>query len=205
MYFGRLAGNKDKNKYMDNKLKDFHHYKGDDLSPSERVERKIAELLLASNVPDIERDSSVIWELKHSSGCCQIARILAQKRNLDVSIAEVASSLHDIYVVVEGKYKDHAKLGAKIAREILEEVGGFSGDQINTVVEAVAHHSEKEIYSDNPYIELIKDVDVFDCSLYKGAEGFYRLHKPEDIFKEYASRIKKVREELGLPPENIFR
>ncbi len=137
---------------MYNNLKDFHHYKGNELSPSEKVERKVVELLLNSKLPDSERDSSITWELKHSSGCCQIARILAQKRDLDVEIAEIASLLHDIYVVVEGKYKDHAKLGAPIAREILEEVGGFNGDQINSITQAVTHHSEKEIYSDDPRI-----------------------------------------------------
>jgi len=187
------------------KLKDFNHYKGDELSSSEKVERKVVELLLTSKLPDSKRESSVVWELKHSSGCCQIARILAQKRNLDIEIAEPASLLHDIYVVVKGKYKDHAKLGAPIAKQILKEIGGFSDDQIDTIAQAVVHHSEKEIYSDNPYIELVKDVDVFDCSLYKNAEGFYRLHKPEAIFKEYVNRIKKVRGEFGLKPEEVFR
>ena len=190
---------------MDKNLKDFHHYKGNGLFPSEKVERKVAELLLTSQLLDSQRESSIVWELKHSSGCCQIARILAQKRGLDADIAATASVLHDIYVIVEGKYKDHAKMGAPIARKILEEVGGFSAKDIKTITDAVAHHSEKEIYSDNPYIEIVKDVDVFDCSLYKNAEGYYRLHKPDEIVEEYIKRIKKVREELNLSPQPIFR
>ncbi len=190
---------------MEQASKDFHHYKGNELSRSEKVERKVAELLLASQLADSERESSIIWELKHSSGCAQIARILAQKRNLDVEISEVSSILHDIYVIVEGKYKDHAKLGAPIAEDILKEVGGFSDDEIGRITQAVVHHSEKEIYSDDPYIELVKDVDVFDCSLYKGAEGFYRIHKPEEIVKEYINRIRTIRKELGLNPEEVFR
>lgn len=190
---------------MTGQLKDFHHYKGDGLTRSEKVERRVVELLLTTEIPDSQRESSITWELKHSSGCCQIARILAQKRSLDIEIAEVSSLLHDIYVIVEGKYKDHAKLGASVAKEILKEIGGFSEDEINTVTNAVAHHSEKEIHSDNPYVELVKDVDVFDCSLYKGAESFYRIHKPEEIVKEYVNRIKAVRKELGLDPEEAFR
>lgn len=190
---------------MKNDLKDFHHYKGDELSRSEKVERKVADLLLQTKLLDSKRESSIIWELKHSSGCVQIARILAQKRGLNVEISEIASILHDIYVIVEGKYKDHAKLGAPITKKILEEIGGFATNEIQTIIDAVVHHSEKEIYSDNPYIELVKDVDVFDCSLYKNAEGYYRLHKPEHIIKEYERRIKKVREELNLPPGPVFR
>lgn len=186
-------------------LKDFHHYKGDELSPTEKVERKVIEMIESSKVPDSEREDSIAFEFMHASGCMQLGRLLAQKRNLDIDIASVACMLHDIYVIVNGVYKNHGIEGAPIARQILEEVGGFSGEQINTITQAVAHHSEKEVYSDDPYIELVKDVDVFDCSLYKNAEGFYKLHKPEDIFKEYVARIKKVREELGLPLENVFR
>lgn len=187
------------------KLKDYHHYKGSDMSASEKVERRVVQLLLTTNLPDSRRESSIVWELKHSSGCCQIARILAQKRRLDMEIAEVASLMHDIYVIVTGKYKDHAKLGAPIAEKVLREIGGFSEKDIKTITSAIAHHSEKEIYTKDPYVELVKDVDVFDCSLYKGVEGYYKLHKPLPIFKEYAKRIKAIRKELGLPPEDVFR
>lgn len=184
---------------------DFHHYKGNNLSRSEKVERKILELLLFSKLPDDQRESSIIWEIKHSSGCVQIARILAQKRELDVEISEVASLLHDIYVIVNGSYKNHGPLGAPIAGEILKENGGFSEEEIKTITDAVAHHSEKEVYSEDPYIEMVKDVDVFDSSLYRNSEGYYRIHKPEHIFREYVARIKKVREELGLPIDKVFR
>ncbi|MDP2649640.1 MAG: HD domain-containing protein [bacterium] len=190
---------------MSAKLKDFHHFKGDDLSRFEKVERKVIELIMASSIPDSKREDSKIFELKHAAGCTQIARILAQKRKLNIEIADIAATLHDIYVIISGKYKDHAKLGAPIAEKILREIGGFSEKEIATVTQAIAHHSEKEIYSDDPYIELVKDVDVFDCSLYKGAEGYYKIHKPEYIFKEYVNRIKKVRKELGLIPEEVFR
>lgn len=185
-------------------MNDFHHYKGNTLSPFEKVERKVVELLLSSTIPDSKRESSITWELKHSSGCCQIGKILAQKRGLDVAIAATACVLHDIYVIVEGKYTDHAKLGAPLAEKILKEVGGFSEEQISIITQAVMHHSKKEVIADNPYVELVKDVDVFDCSLYKGSENYYKLHKPEYIFREYENRIKKVRQELSLPPAPVF-
>lgn len=190
---------------MKNKLTDYHHFKGDDLSRFEKVERKVIELAMNSDIPDNKREDSKVFELKHASGCTQIARILAQKRKLNIEISDTAAALHDIYTMISGKYKDHAKLGAPIAEKILREIGGFSEEEIKTITQAVAHHSEKEIYSGNPYIELVKDVDVFDCSLYKGAEGFYGIHKPEHIFKEYVNRIKTVRKELGLKPEEVFR
>lgn len=185
--------------------KPYHHYKGNNLSSSEKVERKVVELLLESKVPDQMRDSSIIFELKHSSECVQVARILAQKRGLNIDLAEVSAALHDIYVIVHGIYKDHAKLGAPIAKQILEDIGGFTNEEIKTITRAVAHHSEKDIQSDNPYIELIKDADVFACSFYKKAEEEYRHIKSPKLFEEYASRVKKVRRELELPEKPVFR
>ncbi len=185
--------------------KDFHHFKGNELTRSEKLQRKVVELLLKSKIPDEKRESSIVWELKHSSGCLQIGRILAQKRNLDVEIAEIACLLHDIYVIVEGKYEGHGKRGAEITGKILEDSRDFSKEEINTITESIAHHSEKQIYTDKPYVELVKDADVFDCSLYENAKGFYILHKPKEIYDEYVKRIKSVRKELGLKQDDVFR
>lgn len=192
-------------KTMVNKLKDFHHYKGTSLSRFEKVERKVIELIFLSKIPDAKREESRFFEFMHASGCMEVGRILAQKRNLSTDVAGVASILHDISVIISGTYQDHAKRGAPIAEKILKDIGGFSKKEIQTITNAVFHHSEKEIYSKEPYSELVKDADVFECSLYKGAEGSYRLHKPEKIFEQYVSRIKKVRRELGLSEKDVFR
>lgn len=190
---------------MDKTLKDFHHYKGDDLTRFEKVEKKVIERILSLDISDKKREDSVVFELMHAVGSMQIGRILAQKRNLTVDIASAAAILHDIAVIATGTYKDHAKKGAEIAKKVLEDIGEFSEEEIETITTAVAYHSQKEVYSDRPYLELVKDADVFDCSLYKNAEGFYRIHKAAHIFDEYSKRIKAVRKELGLSEENPFR
>ena len=182
-----------------------HHYKGNSLTPAEQVERKVVELIIQSKIPEDQREDSTVFGLKHISGCIQIARILAQKRGLSMEIAEVTAALHDIYVTVTGTYRNHAKLGVSIAEIILREIGGFSKNEIKIITDGVAHHSEKDIYTDDPYIELIKDVDVFDCSLYRGAEGDYRINKSDAIINEYIKRIIKVRKELGLDPKKVWR
>lgn len=182
-----------------------HHFKGDTLTPAEKVERRVVELIIHSKVPESKREDSLVFELKHSCGCVQIARILAQKRGLNIEIAEIASLLHDIYVSTSGTYTNHAKMGGPIAEKILKEIGGFSKKDIETIVDAVMHHSEKHIYSNNPYRELVKDVDVFDCSLYKGAEGDYRINKSQEMVEEIIKRIKKVRKELGMHTKDVWR
>lgn len=45
---------------MKNKPKDFHHYKGDDLTRFEKVERKVLQLLHSSKIPDEERENGKI-------------------------------------------------------------------------------------------------------------------------------------------------
>lgn len=78
-------------------LKDFHHFKGNQLSRSEKIQRLVTQTILKSPLPDERRENSQVWELKHHAGCAQIGRILAQKRGLNVELAEIICVLHDIY------------------------------------------------------------------------------------------------------------
>ena len=99
----------------------YHHFKGNKLNRSEFVQRKVIQLILSSKLTDKQRESSKIFELKHCSGCTQVGRILAEKRGLNKEYAELICALHDIYVIVEGKYGNHAHLGAPIAVKILKK------------------------------------------------------------------------------------
>ena len=178
----------------------YHHFKGDNLSRSEFVQRKVAEMILNSNLSDEERESSKVWELKHSSGCVQVGRILAERRGLNKEFAELICTLHDIYVVVTGKYSDHAHLGAPLAEQILRETKKFTHEEIKIITEAVFHHSDKHVYSKNPYVELAKDADTLDCFLYDNVEDYYIYNKPPQVAKEYFKRIIKLRKDLGMKP-----
>ena len=182
------------------KKKDYHHFKGNKLNRSEFVQRKVIELILNSKLTDKERESSKVFELKHSSGCTQVGRILAEKRRLNKEYAELICALHDIYVIVEGKYKDHAHLGAPIAEKILRETGKFGKKEIKIIAEAIFHHSDKHVYTKNPYVELAKDADTLDCFLYDNVEMYYTSNKPPHVGKEYFKRIIRLREEMGMRP-----
>ena len=182
---------------------DFHHFKGEELTRSEKIQKKIIELIHI--IDDKNSENSIVWELKHSSGCIQIGRILAQKRNLDVELSEIICALHDIYAIVTGKYKDHAKLGSIMAKDLLIKTNEFDEDEIELITKAIELHSQKDIVSDNPYAELIKDVDAYDCSLYQGSENYYKIHKTKEQYDYYVQRIKKVQKEIGLKTDVVFR
>lgn len=170
----------------------YHHFTGSGMSRSEKIERLIVDRILNS-IPDEQREESKAWQLKHISSCIQITRILAAKRGLDRELATVIAALHDLAAVDAGTYSEHAHKSAELAKELLDD---FTEDEQKIILDAISNHSDKQIYSDNPYTELIKDADTFDCCLYD--DTVYEAEKPPEIAKEYMKRYKKVRDELGL-------
>jgi hypothetical protein len=181
------------------KMLGYHHFKGTNLPPVGGVERHVVSTILASTVPDEKRENSICWELKHSSGAVQLARLLAQHRGLDESIAAIALALHDIYAIETGLYRDHARLGVPIAERALATFPELTKEQVDLVLRMIGEHSLKEEFTDDPYVELAKDVDVLDCFLYPDVEQYYLTAKPLAICKFYFQRIAQIRRELGLP------
>ncbi|MFH0885320.1 MAG: HD domain-containing protein [Candidatus Micrarchaeota archaeon] len=179
----------------------YHHFTGDGLNRSEKIQLWIVNQLLETRVPNGKRESSIQWELKHSSGVIQIARLIAQKRGVDAELAEITAALHDVYVIMEGGYDKHAARGAEIARGLLEKTGQFSKAEIRKITTAIKNHSSKHRYSKDCLAELIKDADCLDCFLY--GDRIYD-DKPPKQLKHYYRRVIRVRKELGLPPKRCF-
>lgn len=177
----------------------YTHFKGNNLSRVERIERDVVRVILKNPLPDAKREWSIPFEVKHSSSVTQIGRILAQKRGLRDDLAAVICALHDISVFTLGHSKDHAHNGARIAEKMLRRRKQWTAKEIAIVARAIHHHSDKHIVSDDPYIELAKDADVFDCSLLVGMHDAYVEVKSPEMCRTYFDRIKAIRKELGLP------
>lgn len=183
-------------------VKHHHHFRKELIDPSDRValcERYIIDVLLTTTLPDSKRESSIAWELKHHSGVTQMARLLARKRGLPLDTCTLGAMLHDVYVIVHGSYTNHAHLGAPIATQILGEIGGFNSEETDQVFRVVYDHSDKHIWSDDPFKEFGKDADILDIFLYPGPYAEYLLIKPLPILYNYLARAKKIWAELGLP------
>jgi len=174
----------------------YHHFVGNNLTRSEKIQKWVVDQLLNSKIPNEKRESSIQWELKHSSGVIQMARLLAQKRGISVEMAEISAALHDVASILDGSYENHAIRGAEIAEMVLSENGEFASEEIEKICNAIGKHSDKHIYDKDKLVELIKDADCFDCFLY-GNEIYDE--KPPEILKYYQKRLAKVREELELP------
>lgn len=185
-------------------VKHHHHFRKDLIEPSDRValcEWYVVDVLLNTSIPDSQRESSIAWELKHHTGVTQMARLLARKRGLPMETCTVGSLLHDIYVIIEGKYKDHAHLGAPIATRIMGEVGGFEPEEIDQVFRTVYYHSDKDDWSDDPFKEFGKDADILDIFLYPGPYAEYLMIKSLPVLSHYLLRAKRIWTELGLPED----
>lgn len=167
----------------------FHYYKGEHLSRDKKVLKKVLERLRKLDWDDEDIDVSKDWVIIHLCTASQSARLLALKRGLDAELAASAGALHDIGLLVnKGMEKSHANNAYELAKEILREVGEFNQEEIELIASAAAKHSEKEKQG-NWLEELMKDVDVFDCTLH-GSDF--------SPFEHHFRRVKKVEEELGI-------
>lgn len=190
------------------KIVDHHHYKKDMIPISDRVavyERYIIDLLITSDLEDGRRDSSIAFELKHHHSTAQFARVLSRKRHLPIDICTVGALLHDLFVIQYGSYSDHAHKSAELAMNVLNELGGFNCDEEDKIISIIYHHSDKHIWSKDPYIEFGKDVDILDSFLYPGAFGYYLKNKKLSVFSHYILRAKHIWDELNIPQPPDFQ
>lgn len=179
----------------------YTHFKGSDMTRCELIERFVVETILKSKIPDAQRAWSKTFELKHSSSVIQFGRLLAQKRGLNLELAAAICALHDIYVFTTGRITNHAHHSSRLARQILNSSKKFTVAEIKMITTAINHHSDKHLVSKNPYVELAKDADAFDCGLYDGVHDAYLYEKSLAKCKKYFARIKAVRRELNLPKD----
>ncbi|HVJ49304.1 HD domain-containing protein [Desulfitobacterium sp.] len=112
----------------------------------------------------LERDYPISWERVHATSCAQIGRLLAKKRGVDMELAALACSLHDIGRWYTGRQADHARHGEEPVRRFLEK-NSLSAETKEEVIQAVIHHSEKEKVG-SPLEEIVKDADILDCYLH---------------------------------------
>lgn len=104
----------------------------------------------------------------HLYGVSKWAAYLAMKENLSPEIAAVSGMLHDIARYQMNSH-DHAAKGAELAKEILNNTQLFTADEIKIIIDAIAHHSDKEHIHD-VYDELLKNSDVLDHYFYNTKE-----------------------------------
>lgn len=143
-----------------------------------------------------EQYATIAWlplrmdALAHTSMVDSYITLLAQKRGLPLELAKITAVLHDYARYHDNIGKGHALAGAKKAKELLEELGLFSSEEIWAIVNAIQNHSKKELVHD-PLDEALKDADTLAYGAMHTTEvpSFIRQNRLENCFKELSLPI----------------
>lgn len=174
-----------------------------DRFPVRRLNRILS--LLLSEMKDLSDEGRTLpmrWQIMHMYSSSQLAKVLALRRGLDPELAGIAAALHDLGDVMTKRHEGHAEAAEQYVREFLDRYHAQSEGTLLRVTEeerenilrAVVRHSQKEICSDDPLVELLKDVDSVDGYLHGVEAEGGRLE-----------RVRKVMKELGVESPLVGR
>lgn len=115
-----------------------------------------------------ENPSESAYRLEHSYRVANIAKMIAEQENLNVTDAVVAGLLHDIAyceeMVTPEDRRNHGRRGAEIARPFLEEQG-LSQERIDAICYGIAIHVDDTVsfeYERTTFSETVGDADNID-------------------------------------------
>jgi len=128
----------------------------------------------------------------HLYSVSMFCTLLALRRGVDPELAATCGMLHDIYQVTDGIIENHAILGAETAKQMLENIGLYSDEEIEIITTSISTHGKKRKIHDDAYGELLKDADVLSHCLY---DTDYPIIEKEVL------RFNKLLAEIGCKPE----
>ena len=138
----------------------------------------------------IEKSDNPRKYYTHSYGVAAFASMLAARRGLNQQLAAVMGLLHDISAIHSGTYDHHDIVGAKMATEIMGNIGLFTPAETSIVSQAILRHDARSMQH-SPYDELLKDADI----LYPHFSNI-----PEKINPAVAPRVENMLQELNIAP-----
>lgn len=107
----------------------------------------------------------------HSIQVCILCQLYAKKRNLNSELASIIGLFHDYAQMINHSSFQHGIRSAQMIKKYLID---FNDEEIEIITNAISRHSDKN-KKDDPYSELIKDMDLY---------AKY-LEEPCYVFKDY--------------------
>ena len=115
---------------------------------TKRVENYIKTELMKSAKYQDNTSRMAEYRIEHSFRVAHIAAEIARAEGLDEEKVYVAGILHDIGYSVEfqskEEYREHGRIGARIARQFLKELGCYSDEVIEEICYAIAIHVDEK-------------------------------------------------------------
>lgn len=137
---------------------------------------KILSMLKDKIDSDFPKESEVSqqWTYMHLFSCSQLIKVPALEKGLSMELASITAALHDYGLLCTGIRDHHAETGAGLLDDFLDRYndlyGGRRGivtkDERDIIIHAVRYHSEKNVYTEDLYLELLKDMDSLDRYLH---------------------------------------
>jgi uncharacterized protein len=113
---------------------------------------------------DLDELFTTAYRWQHTQRVCQYGQILAEAEGANVEWVLAGCLLHDIAHFEEGEMRDHGRLGAKMARPILEATG-YGLEAVDAVCHAIAAHVDGEAgdgLEDTVEADVVTDADNLD-------------------------------------------
>jgi len=130
----------------------------------------------------------------------QIMRLLAVKRGICPDICAIAGAIHDIATMESGKAENHAAKALDYIAPLISEYNAsrhasnealkITEHEIALLEEIIPQHSSKDIVSDNPYVEILKDADALDRYLQGVETKDAEMQRLAGVFDELGSVVE---------------
>lgn len=121
------------------------------------------QVRMAASRQDRQFDPEYRW--LHTLRVTQLGKQLAEAEGANLEQVVAACLLHDIAWFDDPvEYRDHGRLGAKVARPLLAELG-YDQNEINAICYAVAVHVDGKADFDHPHTleaMIVSDADNID-------------------------------------------
>lgn len=191
---------------------------GDNKSYVKRLSVRRLNRILTTLLSDMKdrtdegKDFSVHWNIMHMYSSSQLAKLLAMHRGIEAELAGIAAALHDIGIVMTKKLEGHAEAAERYVYDFLKKYNLKWGrkplqvteEEMEKIVKAIVQHSEKEVSTSDPFVELLKDVDSLDGYLHGVTPEGGRLDRCKRVIEELgitAWNLEKSKEELKIDNE----
>lgn len=106
--------------------------------------------------------------IHHLTTVAAIAGALALQAQEDSDLCQIAGYLHDLSFYQTHYHPNHAAKSAQLAQSILREKTTLNQADVAIIVQAIAHHSDKNIRHD-PLDEILKNADTIAHTLADGS------------------------------------
>lgn len=141
---------------------------------------------------DDDRDLPMRWSMMHMYSSSQVIKVLAFKRGLNIELAGIIAALHDYGLVISKSRINHSRnalepiraLIASYNEELRLDLPRIEDEELDIILQAVNQHSNKGEFSDNEYVELIKDADALDRYLHGIKTESHHLTRLNRVMKE---------------------